>query len=75
MAAGHLRAYLDQPSEFSCYLAAERLVAEAELSGEQRAAIVAELVRATVGSGDLVAWGPACVIRTIRGVRPRHEGR
>lgn len=51
MAAGHLRAYFDQPLEFSRYLAAEWLVAEAELSGEQRAAIVAELVRAMAGPG------------------------
>ncbi|MFG3369578.1 hypothetical protein ACIPWY_31425 [Streptomyces sp. NPDC090032] len=35
--AGHLRAYFDQPLEFSRYLAAERLVADSNLSDEQRA--------------------------------------
>jgi hypothetical protein len=51
IAAGHLRAYFDQPLEFSRYLAAERLIADAELSGEQRAGILAEVVRAMVASG------------------------
>jgi len=47
-AAGHLRAYFDQPLEFSRYLAAERLIAEAELTSEQRAEILGSLVRAIV---------------------------
>lgn len=49
-AAGHLRAYFDQPLEFSRYLAAERLIADAELTSEQRAEILGSLVRAMVAS-------------------------
>jgi hypothetical protein len=48
VAATHLRTYFDQPVEFSRYLAAERLVAEATLSAHQREKLVAVLVRAMV---------------------------
>ncbi|MFG2224078.1 hypothetical protein [Streptomyces sp. NPDC048644] len=51
-AAGHLRAYFDQPLEFSRYLAAERLIAEAELSEEQRGEMLATLIEAMVVAGD-----------------------
>jgi hypothetical protein len=54
-AASHLRAYFDQPLELSRYLAAERLLADAaDLTAEQRAAIVSSLVQsiATAGQGD-----------------------
>ncbi len=47
-AASHLRAYFDQPLEFSRYLAAERLVADANLSDEQRAEIVSALARTMI---------------------------
>ncbi|MFI5886464.1 hypothetical protein [Streptomyces sp. NPDC051554] len=47
-AAGHLKAYFDQPLEFSRFLAAERLVADSGMTQEQRAAITAELARAIV---------------------------
>ena len=47
-AAGHLRAYFDQPLEFSRYLAAERLIADTNLSEEQRAEILKVLVQAMV---------------------------
>jgi len=49
-AAIHLRAYFDQPLEFSRYLAAGRLlnVAIDKLSEEQRAVITSELLRAMV---------------------------
>ncbi|MEU6197699.1 hypothetical protein [Streptomyces sp. NPDC047061] len=47
-AAGHLKAYFDQPLEFSRYLAAERLVADSGMTQEQRAQITAELARAIV---------------------------
>ncbi|MCX4231790.1 hypothetical protein [Streptomyces ortus] len=47
-AAGHLRAYFDQPLEFSRYLAAERLVASVDLSPEQRAEVVAAMVQAMI---------------------------
>lgn len=45
-AASHLRAYFDQPLELSRYLAAERLLADADLTPEQRAAILSTLVQA-----------------------------
>ncbi|MGD6742998.1 hypothetical protein ACOKM3_14270 [Streptomyces sp. BH106] len=47
-AAGHLRAYFDQPLEFSRYLAAERLVADSNLTEEQRAEVVTELAKAMI---------------------------
>ncbi|MCX4772815.1 hypothetical protein [Streptomyces sp. NBC_01285] len=47
-AAGHLRSYFDQPLELSRYLAAERLIADAQLSDERRAEILADLVHAIV---------------------------
>ncbi|MEW2450310.1 hypothetical protein AB0896_22610 [Streptomyces parvulus] len=47
-AAGHLRAYFDQPLEFSRYLAAERLMADADLSEERRAEVVSLLVQAMI---------------------------
>jgi hypothetical protein len=42
-AASHLRAYFDQPLEFSRYLAAERLLVG--LTDEQRASVIASLAR------------------------------
>ena len=51
-AASHLRAYFEQPLELSRYLAAERLLADAaDLSAEQRAAILSALVRAIATAG------------------------
>jgi hypothetical protein len=47
-AASHLRAYFDQPLEFSRYLAAERLVADANLTEEQRAEVVTALAQAMI---------------------------
>ncbi|MFH9671259.1 hypothetical protein ACH4L5_03065 [Streptomyces sp. NPDC017405] len=47
-AAGHLRAYFDQPLEFSRYLAAERLMADARLSEEKRAEILSTLVQTMI---------------------------
>jgi hypothetical protein len=47
-AAGHLRAYFDQPLEFSRFLAAERLIADANLSQEQRAEVLASLVQSMI---------------------------
>jgi hypothetical protein len=53
-AASNLRAYFDQPLEFSKYLAAERLLASAaELNPDSRASIVTEIVRAIVISNSL----------------------
>ncbi|MFG2281186.1 hypothetical protein ACGFNQ_21135 [Streptomyces asoensis] len=56
-AAGHLRAYFDQPLEFSRYLAAERLMADADLSEERRAEVVSLLVQAMITGPSL--QGPA----------------
>ncbi|MFJ8189759.1 hypothetical protein ACIQ8D_08275 [Streptomyces sp. NPDC096094] len=47
-AAAHLRAYFDQPLEFSRYLAAERLIADSALTEEQRAEALTALVQAMV---------------------------
>ncbi|MGR4854710.1 hypothetical protein [Streptomyces sp. LARHCF252] len=52
-AASHLRAYFDQPLEFSRYLAAERLVADANLTDEQRAEVVTALAQAMI-AGPIV---------------------
>lgn len=50
-AANHLRAYFDQPLEFSRYLAAERLLdAMDKLEPEQRATIAATLMQAIVAT-------------------------
>lgn len=56
-AAGHLRAYFDQPLEFSRYLAAERLVADSNLSDEQRAEVVTALAQAII-AGPYAPQGP-----------------
>ncbi|EMF30509.1 hypothetical protein H114_03486 [Streptomyces gancidicus BKS 13-15] len=56
-AAEHLKAYFDQPLEFSRYLAAERLLSDADLPEEKRAEVVAALVQ-TVAAGPA---GPALV--------------
>ncbi|WP_143054237.1 hypothetical protein [Streptomyces sp. KS_5] len=45
-AAAHLRAYFDQPLEFSRYLAAERIIRDSNLSQEQEAEVLAALVQA-----------------------------
>ncbi len=50
-AAEHLKAYFDQPLEFSRYLAAERLLNDAKLTDDQRAEVVSQLVQ-------LIASGP-----------------
>ncbi|MET9606234.1 hypothetical protein ABZZ17_14350 [Streptomyces sp. NPDC006512] len=47
-AAEHLRAYFAQPLEFSRYLAAERLVADAHLEGPDRAQIISSLVQGMI---------------------------
>ncbi|MGQ5636696.1 MULTISPECIES: hypothetical protein [unclassified Streptomyces] len=58
-AAGHLRAYFEQPLEFSRYLAAERLVAEAALGEQRRAEVLGTLVEAMVAGGSRVPESPA----------------
>jgi hypothetical protein len=59
-AASHLRAYFDQPLEFSRYLAAERLLAaDRELTAEQRAAVLSTLVQAIASAGNRIADPPS----------------
>lgn len=59
-AASHLRAYFDQPLEFSRYLAAERLLAaDSELTAEQRAAILSALVQAIASAGNRITDAPS----------------
>lgn len=47
-AAAHLRAYFDQPLEFSRYLAAERLMADAGLSEQKQAEILGLIVQTMI---------------------------
>ncbi len=55
-AAAHLRAYFDQPLEFSRYLAAERLITESAMSDEQRVAVLTVLLQAMMaGAGGTIA--------------------
>ncbi|MEU6513673.1 hypothetical protein [Streptomyces sp. NPDC046978] len=57
-AAGHLKAYFDQPLEFARYLTAERLITESGLTEEQRQEAVLALVKglaASPGGGALQA--------------------
>ncbi|MFE3250684.1 hypothetical protein [Streptomyces sp. NPDC059209] len=51
-AAEHLRSYFDQPLEMARYLAAERLVADANLSDEQRAEVLTAIVTAMVAGPE-----------------------
>ncbi len=56
--AGHLRSYFDQPLEFSRYLAAERLLDSVQaLDAEQRAAILADLLRTVIAPGGAAPAG------------------
>ncbi|MGW1894129.1 hypothetical protein ACWCP6_28360 [Streptomyces sp. NPDC002004] len=57
--ASHLRAYFNQPLEFSRYLAAERLISEAQLTNEARAEILASLVQAMVTPPPALADPPS----------------
>ncbi|MER7807547.1 hypothetical protein [Streptomyces sp900116325] len=47
-ASTHLRSYFDQPLELSRYLAAERLIADGNLTQEQRGEVLSALVQAMV---------------------------
>lgn len=52
-AADHLRAYFDQPLEFSKYLAAERLLAGGpDLDGDQRTTIITAVIQAMLIPGS-----------------------
>ena len=56
-AAIRLRSYFDRPLEFSMYLAAERLVTDADLAPEQRREVLMAIAQAMVA--PLAAPAPA----------------
>lgn len=66
-AATHLRSYFDQPLELSRYLAAERLVADGELSQEQRGEILSALVQTMVAGPQPAQAPPSVVVASVPG--------
>lgn len=66
-ASTHLRSYFDQPLELSRYLAAERLVANGDLSQEQRGEILSALVQAMVAGPAQPAAPSPVVIASVPG--------
>ncbi|MEU7911342.1 TRADD-N-associated membrane domain-containing protein [Microbispora bryophytorum] len=74
-AASHLRAYFEQPVEFSRYLAAERLLqAVDKLAPEQRAEIAGHLLRAIVASAPNGALAPNSAPAAPVAQAPPREG-
>ncbi|MFJ3601872.1 hypothetical protein ACIPVA_03655 [Streptomyces anulatus] len=66
-AATHLRSYFDQPLELSRYLAAERLVADGDLTQEQRGEILSALVQAMVAGPQPAPAPPSVVVASVPG--------
>ncbi|WP_330449703.1 TRADD-N-associated membrane domain-containing protein [Streptomyces anulatus] len=66
-AATHLRSYFDQPLELSRYLAAERLVADGDLTQEQRGEILSALVQAMVAGPQPVPAPQSVVVASVPG--------
>ncbi|MGW9245778.1 hypothetical protein [Streptomyces badius] len=66
-AATHLRSYFDQPLELSRYLAAERLVADGDLTQEQRGEILTALVQAMVAGPQPPPPPQSVVVASIPG--------
>ncbi|WP_435597094.1 hypothetical protein [Streptomyces anulatus] len=66
-AATHLRSYFDQPLELSRYLAAERLVADGDLSQEQRGEILSALVQAMVAGPQPPPPPQSVVVASVPG--------
>lgn len=66
-AATHLRSYFDQPLELSRYLAAERLVADGDLSQEQRGEILTALVQAMVAGPQPPPAPQSVVVASVPG--------
>ncbi|WP_405461574.1 hypothetical protein OG786_29225 [Streptomyces sp. NBC_00101] len=66
-AATHLRSYFDQPLELSRYLAAERLVADGDLTQEQRGEILSALVQAMVAGPPPPQASPSVVVASVPG--------
>ncbi|TDB83364.1 hypothetical protein E1264_28635 [Actinomadura sp. KC216] len=64
--ASHLRSYFDQPLEFSRYLAAERLLGSVQqLDDQQRAALLADLLRTVIAPDSAAAAGTAAAPSAI----------
>ncbi|MGA5599623.1 TRADD-N-associated membrane domain-containing protein [Streptomyces griseoincarnatus] len=74
-AAEHLKAYFDQPLEFSRYLAAERLLADANLPDEQRAEVVAALVQTVAAGpgGPAPAADPRALLEQLQDLLPGQQ--
>ncbi|MFI1956966.1 hypothetical protein ACH46L_03495 [Streptomyces althioticus] len=74
-AADHLRAYFDQPLEFSRYLAAERLLADASLPEEKRAEVVAALVQTVAAGpgGPAPAADPRALLEQLQDLAPGQQ--
>ncbi|WP_251145581.1 hypothetical protein [Streptomyces sp. McG3] len=66
-AATHLRSYFDQPLELSRYLAAERLVADGDLTQEQRGEILTALVQAMVAGPQPPPAPQSVVVASVPG--------
>lgn len=66
-AATHLRSYFDQPLELSRYLAAERLVADGDLTQEQRGEILSALVQAMVAGPQPPPAPQSVVVASVPG--------
>ncbi|MFJ6643717.1 hypothetical protein ACIQMO_33760 [Streptomyces sp. NPDC091406] len=66
-AATHLRSYFDQPLELSRYLAAERLVADGDLSQEQRGEILSVLVQAMAAGPQPPPTPQSVVVASVPG--------
>ncbi|MFI7890923.1 hypothetical protein ACIFUY_06620 [Streptomyces sp. CACIS-1.16CA] len=66
-AATHLRSYFDQPLELSRYLAAERLVADGDLTQEQRGEILSALVQAMVAGPQPPPVPQSVVVASVPG--------
>ncbi|MEV7413112.1 hypothetical protein AB0O04_35375, partial [Streptomyces althioticus] len=74
-AAEHLKAYFDQPLEFSRYLAAERLLTDANLPEEKRAEVVAALVQTIAAGpgGPAPAADPRALLEQLQDLTPGQQ--
>jgi hypothetical protein len=72
-AATHLRAYFDQPLEFSRYLAAERLIADAGLTYDDRAKVLTSLVQAMASPAGAVVEPTQAVDKSGQASGPSND--
>ncbi|WP_330334650.1 hypothetical protein OHS33_36065 [Streptomyces sp. NBC_00536] len=70
-AAAHLQRYFDQPLELSRYLAAERLIADSELNGDQRAEVLMTVLQAMVAVPGQAQPGAAATADPAQTGAPR----